>query len=348
MVGNGNTGKVSAPDRSTTCAVYLIQYLQEFSKSRHVSTMNKERIETLIIISLLFLLTGCKGIPNLTPVFPMDAMRQTSTVKSPVTTSTAEPHSSETTPPSQKSLETQPLSMDTPMSEALPHASPTLTLIPYEVIRDVPYIPGGDADQVLNIYLPDEEIRNPVTLLVLGGPNIPFLRHFARLGYVGVEVHYSEGPTQRGIQNSLCSLAWAYANADTYGFDPQQIVVVGTSLYGGQAALLGIINDPIPYLEDCPIPWPEGNKPLGVITIAGGLDQVNLDEIDGSDPAFLLVHGLSDVTIEPQQSENFGRALQLAGVEVELVLLQHVSHNSVLNNPDTIKAMDDFLIRLAE
>jgi acetyl esterase/lipase len=216
------------------------------------------------------------------------------------------------------------------------------------VLRDVTYIPGGDADQVLSIYLPDEEIRKPPTLLVLGGPNIPFLRHFAKLGYVGVEVHYSEGTVQRGIQNSLCSLAWAYANADSFGFDPQQIVVVGTSLYGEQAALLGVINDPTLYLEECPHPWPEENKPLGVITLAGGLDQVDLDEIDDSDPSFLLVHGLGDVTIEPQQSENFGRALQLAGVEVELVLLPHVSHNSILNNPDTIKSMEDFLIRLAK
>lgn len=46
---------------------------------------------------------------------------------------------------------------------------------------------------------------------------------------------------QSVIQDAFCALAWAHAGADTYGFDAKQIVPVGGSMWGGDAAILGLV-----------------------------------------------------------------------------------------------------------
>ena len=74
------------------------------------------------------------------------------------------------------------------------------------------------------------------------------------------------------IQDGFCALAWAHANANTYGFDAQQIVPVGGSMWGGNAALLGLVDDPAPFLEECPNTLPETGRVRAVIALAGVFD----------------------------------------------------------------------------
>jgi acetyl esterase/lipase len=212
----------------------------------------------------------------------------------------------------------------------------------------MPYITGGNSDQKLNVYLPQRENRHLISLFVLGGPNIPLIRHFAKLGYIGIEVYHSEGTTLRAIQNAFCALAWVHANAETYAYDPRYTVVVGTSVLGGQAGELGVIDDPTTYMEDCPHALPEGDRLAGVITLAGALDVVSREEIDGSEPPFLLIHGTDDTMIEPLQSEAFAGVLESAGVEVQLVLLPDVGHDSILSNQEALKEIEEFLVHLSE
>ena len=282
---------------------------------------------------------GCVPATTFTPVSPAHT----------AVPATVEPVLTIITPtPKPSAIVTQSLPTEIRMSETPPVLSLTPTSIPYEVIRDVPYITGGNSDQKLNIYLPQRESRHPASLFVLGGPNISFIRHFAKLGYIGIEVYHSEGTTLRAIQNAFCALAWVHANAETYSYDPRYTVVVGTSVLGGQAGELGVIDIPTTYMEDCPYALPEGRWLAGVVTLAGGLDVVNREEIDGSEPPFLIIHGTGDTMIEPQQSEAFVGVLESAGVEVELVLLPDVGHDSILSNQDALNAIEEFLVRLNE
>lgn len=51
--------------------------------------------------------------------------------------------------------------------------------------------------------------------------------------------------------------------------------------------------------------------------------------VDGSEPAFLLVHGSDDALVPPTESEAFGARLQSAGVDTGLVLVPGAGHQSI-------------------
>ena len=51
--------------------------------------------------------------------------------------------------------------------------------------------------------------------------------------------------------------------------------------------------------------------------------------VDGSEPAFLLVHGSDDAIVPPSESEAFGARLESAGVDMGLVLVSGAGHHSI-------------------
>ena len=76
--------------------------------------------------------------------------------------------------------------------------------------------------------------------------------------------------------------------------------------------------------------------------------------VDGSEPPFLLVHGLSDQSVPASKAEDFASVLGEAGVEVELLLLE-AGHGfisdvplSSYENVQTIEATEAFLAALFE
>jgi acetyl esterase/lipase len=70
--------------------------------------------------------------------------------------------------------------------------------------------------------------------------------------------------------------------------------------------------------------------------------------VDGSEPPFLLIHGLDDSTVEPEQSKYFAETLERAGVEVELLLIPDADHGAILNSEQSFEAVEDFLATLAQ
>lgn len=318
-----------------------------------------------IIFTLATLISSCSDGSTARPTatatpFPTTTLRSTATL-SPTETSTSIPTET-AAPPATVSPE--------------PTATLTATNKPYELIADQTYVPEGDPVQKLSLYLPDEEIRKPISLLLPGGQYFPALvQYFVELGYPVISFNTRDDSYLTEIQDGFCALAWVLANADTFGLQADQIVSVGGSMWAGNAALLGLVDDPAPFLEECPYSLPETGRVRAVIGLAGVFDYSEeadffggfIDRISdfmggtpaqvpgnwaaasaitwvrGDEPPFLLVHGTEDTNVAPHQSEKFAVALEEAGGEVELVLLPGVDHSTSVTDLQVFAAMHDFL-----
>jgi Tol biopolymer transport system component/pimeloyl-ACP methyl ester carboxylesterase len=276
-------------------------------------------------------------------------------------------------------LENPPVVPPTPTPEPTP--TPTPTEQAYEAIKGLAYVEEGDPARKISLYLPSEARRESQTLLVYGGEGFPQLvRHFAELGYTVIAFSSRDDSYLAETEDGFCALAWAHANADAYGFDAAQIVALGGSMWGGNAALLGLVDDPGPYLEGCPHAFPERDRLRAVIALAGVFDYSEEGDffsgfigaitdymggrpdevpenwaaasaitwVQGDGPPFLLVHGTSDTNVAHHQSEKFAAALESAGNEVELVLLPGVNHFNSVTSPRVFEAMESFLEGLGQ
>jgi acetyl esterase/lipase len=180
-------------------------------------------------------------------------------------------------------------------------------------------------------------------------------------------------------------LAWVHDNAAEYRFDPNQVVVTGGSTGGYLASMVGTVDDPTIYLENCPNEYPSTDAIQGMVIYYSRYDFTNVDDespgavrytlagfwgaayedipaerlkamspiaqIDGSEPPFIILHGTADTRVPSVLSERFAAALEQAGVDVELVLLSDVDHafeSKPLTGEEMTLALseiDDFLER---
>jgi acetyl esterase/lipase len=272
----------------------------------------------------------------------------------------------------------------------------TLAQISADALRDVPYSEDHPR-QVVDVYLPTTgDGPYPTILAIHGGA---FTDHskaiywdigplYAANGYAFVAMNYRLTPGNSypaQLEDSFCALAWLHDNASEYGFDPDQVVVTGGSDGGYLASMLGTVDNPSIYLEDCAHEYPSTDAMQGVAVYYGFYDFTNVDDftlgrvngslkrfwgaayedipaerlkemspiaqIDGSEPPFIILHGTADTDIPSVMSERFATALELAGADVQLVLLPDVGHGferKPLTGPEmtlAFKEVDDFLER---
>jgi acetyl esterase/lipase len=208
--------------------------------------------------------------------------------------------------------------------------------------------------------------------------------YFAKRGYAVVSINHRRPPQYNypvPVQDAFCALAWVHTNASTYGFDPARIVAVGHSAEGTLAAMLGVVDDPALFMKDCPYPLPQANRVRGVVPFSGIFDypacvaaatapddlraalttylsgapdqapdtwkQASpITWIDSQDPPFLLIHGLKDEVIAPEQSKSFAAALQQAGVNAELLLVPDADHATIIRSEQLFQAVAAFCARL--
>ncbi|HSM01717.1 MAG TPA: alpha/beta hydrolase [Acidimicrobiia bacterium] len=188
-----------------------------------------------------------------------------------------------------------------------------------------------------------------------------FAEYFTTRGVALVATNYrfvpeSTYPAQ--VEDVQCALAWLHANAEGYGFDPERVVVLGGSAGGYLTAMLGTVEDRDLFAGDCPHPLPE-DPVAGAVVFYGFFDFRTLDDwpfsqveslqrmwgtthdqlsseqldemspiawVDGSEPPFLLIHGVEDSTIPSVMSERFHAALSAAGAPSELILIEGTGH----------------------
>ncbi len=148
---------------------------------------------------------------------------------------------------------------------------------------DVPYVQDGDSTkQILDIYLPEGAGPFPAVLMIhcqgcSKWDYAPQAARFADLGYATISIEFrdiSRAAPLGPLNDSICALAWVHAHAADYQIDPQRIVVLGHSLGGYAASMLGTIDDPAQFAADCPTPMPDEPLMAGVIDYAGALQGV--------------------------------------------------------------------------
>jgi acetyl esterase/lipase len=288
-----------------------------------------------------------------------------------------------------------------PATTTIPTATTTsipeaiLAQISDEALRDIPYAEDSPK-QVLDVYLPTTgDGPYPTILAIHGGGFYANSKDtyrqigpwYAANGYAFVATNYRLTTTDSypaQVEDSFCALAWLHDNAPEYGFDSEQVIVTGGDAGGYLAAMVGTVDDPSIYLEDCPNEYPSTNALQGVVIYYGMYDFTDIDDftaeihvslkwfwgaayedipaerieemspiaqIDGSEPPFIILHGTADKSIPSVKSERFATALDLAGVDVELVLLPEVGHAfelKPLTGPEmtlALNAVDEFLDR---
>lgn len=266
----------------------------------------------------------------------------------------------------------------------VPTATPTRVPPP---MKNVSYQNASDDWQQLDVYLPDGKPGPFPTILGLHGgmanrtSMLATANYFVERGYavVAPNIRGRRADTYPGpVQDAFCALAWTHANAAAYGFDPARIVVVGHSLGGTAAAMLGMADAPSKFMPGCPHKLPDKNRVRAVVTFTGifdyssaaaasggmrayvvgylGAEQAKSPEvwreaspitwIKGQEPPFLLVHGLNDQSIDPEQSKKFATELEHAGVKVKLALVPNAGHTEIISSPESFQAVQAFLAEL--
>jgi acetyl esterase/lipase len=236
----------------------------------------------------------------------------------------------------------------------------------------------------LDLYLPGtEDLPMPVLFALHGGGGNKrdmqsLAIHFAELGYAVVAPNFRESPNARypePVQDVFCALAWVHSNAKSYNLDPERPFALGFSLGGTFAGMLGTVDDPSLYLEECPHSLPESDWVRGVATFTGVFDLANssgrlldyyagyvgtspeedpdlwdqaspIGWLDGREFPFLLVHGELDSSIDPSHSADFAAALEEVGVPVELLIVPGTSHMTLIRSDETLEAVEQFISEL--
>ncbi len=165
------------------------------------------------------------------------------------------------------------------------------------------------------------------------------------------------------IEDGASAVAWAREHAQEWGGDPTCLFVAGHSAGAQIAALLAtdarylaahdlkpkglagaialsgpldfaITGDLVPVFGD-PAQWP-GAQPLNFV--------------DGDEPPFLLIHGLRDKVVEPEDSRLFAARLERMNVPVTLRMLPEGGHSTPLvglyqpiQAPEVLPALNAFV-----
>lgn len=277
-----------------------------------------------------------------------------------------------------------------------PQVEVASTEAPKRIERDLQYIPDGLAYHDLDVYLPATGEGPFPTILAIHGGGFKYrtkdmyrqiANHLTELGYAVVSTNYrltqkASYPAQ--VEDVFCALAWVHANNSTYGFDPENIFVMGGSAGGYLAAMVGTVDSPGIFLENCPHSLQDNDWVQGMVIFYGlydftSLDGYNVNEIvgslepfwgaeydeippetlaemspmswvDGSEPATLLIHGTADESVPSWMSEEFATALADADVKVDLLLLdaEHGFELKPLSSPEmtqSLEAIEAFLTK---
>jgi acetyl esterase/lipase len=212
-----------------------------------------------------------------------------------------------------------------------------------KVEKDVVIGKGGDVDLHCDIYRPPAGTEKRMALVhfhgggfargskdTLGGQIMPITAR----GYVSIAAQYrlsgvARWPAQ--IDDAKTHIRWVRANAGMLGIDPNRIAIVGHSA-GGHIALY-TAGQPDAALAACVAFYPQtdvrNNAPVLLPPGSGDAEIAEaspLSHIKTGYPATVIFHGLSDVTIPPENSEHLLQVLRDAKVPAELHTFQGVPH----------------------
>jgi len=226
-----------------------------------------------------------------------------------------------------------------------------------EVHRDLVYLESWAGRRRFDLYEPLGEFeygRPPLVVFLHGGSWIHgdkitirvidrFLRRMREAGYFVAAVNYTTN-VLRGIngpvENTKAAIRLLAAEADHFGYDPQNIGLYGVSAGGHLGLLAGstmesdIFSFAFIFAESAPtdlMAMKEGDA-FGHSVSFRLFPNDRLRELspityaDAGLPPVLLFHGGADRTVHVRQSTRYAEAIKEVGGSVELVLYPEGNH----------------------
>lgn len=223
------------------------------------------------------------------------------------------------------------------------------------IVTGAPY--GPDRKQALDVYAPvAAEGRAPVVIFFHGGgwrtgrrQEYGFVgRALAAQGFLAVVAGYRLVPQVRYpafLEDAAAAAAWAAAEAEAYGGDPQRLAFIGHSAGAYIALQLGLdrrylvaagveashvraiagLSGPYSFL---PLRTP---ATLAAFAAAADLEATQpISHARPDAPPTLLIHGGRDTAVNAGQTVRMSRALQAVGAVAEVRIHQHLSHSDTV------------------
>ena len=212
-----------------------------------------------------------------------------------------------------------------------------------KVEKDVVVGTGGEIDLHCDVYRPPAGTEKRMALVhfhgggfargskdTLGGQVTPITAR----GYVSIAAQYrlsgvARWPAQ--IEDAKTHIRWVREHAGQLGIDPRRIAIVGHSA-GGHIALF-TAGQPDAELAACVAFYPQTDiKNNAPVLMPPGSDEAAIREasplthIKEGYPPTVIFHGLSDVTIPPENSQHLLELLRGAKVASELHTFTGVPH----------------------
>lgn len=212
-----------------------------------------------------------------------------------------------------------------------------------KVEKDVVVGKGGDTDLHCDIYRPPAGTEKRMALVhfhgggfargskdTLAGQVTPITAR----GYVSIAAQYrlsgvAKWPAQ--IDDAKTHIRWVRTHADSLGIDPKSIAIVGHSA-GGHIALF-TAGQPDAELAACVAFYPvtDVKNYAGALMPPGSDDAAinNASPVNHIKPGYpptVIFHGLSDVTIPPENSQHLLQSLRDSRVPSELHTFDGVPH----------------------
>ncbi|MDP9114583.1 MAG: alpha/beta hydrolase [Acidobacteriota bacterium] len=221
--------------------------------------------------------------------------------------------------------------------------SNTINASGVKVEKDVVVGKGGDANLHCDVYRPPAGTEKHMALVHFHGGGFALgsketlaaqVMPITARGYVSIAAQYrlssaAKWPAQ--IDDAKTHIRWVRTQAGSLGIDPKRIAIVGHSA-GGHIALF-TAGQPDAELAACVAFYPETD----VTNVAQALMPPGSDEAAIHDaspithikegyPPTVIFHGLSDVTIPPENSQRLLQVLRGAKVSCELHTFAGVPH----------------------
>lgn len=220
----------------------------------------------------------------------------------------------------------------------------------YERTTGISY--GSEDHQKLDLYVPESPAAgNPVLVFFYGGrwqegqkETYQFVGEtFAANGYFVAIPDYGKYPAvpfPDFVEDAAMSVAWVYENIETYGGNPDNLLLSGHSAGAHIGALVAVDES---YLQA------QGLSPYiiqGFAGLAGPYDFTPQSEdlkemfgpperypqmqastfVNGNEPPMLLLHGTDDRHVKIENLERLERALKKEGVRVESHVYEGMDH----------------------
>lgn len=240
----------------------------------------------------------------------------------------------------------------------------------------------------LDLVVPDTAPEKPLPMLVFihgGGWNrgdksahARRIAGFPNRGYAGASITYRftpEHPHPAQISDVQAAIRFIKAHAETFGIDPNRVILWGNSAGGHLASLTGTASNSIEFPRNGL--WEaENHSVFAVISFAGpnsnflsnesnnnrsmtaflgapslsvperALEAMPITHIDPTDPPFFIAHGDADTIVPVQSSRDFVAALKDAKVLVEYHELPGGGHNLSSTHPEAQLLAYSFIERL--